>query len=85
MAFWRDHLGREDDLLLDRGDRVMPVEIKAGGTVASDWITQLDAWCSLAGPVAEKPTIVYGGDRREERRTVSIIPWRGVTELARAV
>ena len=85
LAFWRDHVGREIDLLLDRGERVMPVEIKAGGTVASDWITQLDAWCSLAGPAAETPTIVYGGDRREERRTVSIVPWREVPGLARAV
>jgi predicted AAA+ superfamily ATPase len=34
--FWRDSTGHEVDILMDLGDRLVPVEVKSGQTVAAD-------------------------------------------------
>lgn len=37
LYFWRDSAGNEVDLILDRGTRLIPVEIKSGRTVSWDF------------------------------------------------
>ena len=36
-AFWRDSAGHEVDILVERADRRVLVEVKSGRTIASDW------------------------------------------------
>ena len=85
LYFWRSHVGREIDVVAEHADRLQPIEVKSGATVASDWLTDLRAWLDLAGPVAERPTLVYGGDARQSRRGVDVLPWREIGELAESV
>ena len=85
LFFWRNHTGEEVDVIADRGDRLLPVEIKAGSTVASDWFRPLSRWCELAGEVAETPWLVYGGTRRQGRGPVEVLPWRKIDELGERV
>jgi predicted AAA+ superfamily ATPase len=42
VYFWRDSSGHEIDLLIDEGARQIPVEIKSGQTVASDFFNDLE-------------------------------------------
>ena len=37
LYFWRDNIGNEIDLLLDKGLTITPIEIKSGQTVTSDY------------------------------------------------
>ena len=78
LYFWRSHVGQEIDILLDKSEHLMPIEVKSGKTVASDWVRNLQRWCELAGPAVETPTIVYGGDHRQNRGGVDIVPWREI-------
>lgn len=39
--FWRDNVGHEIDCLAERGDRLLPIEIKAGKTVSTDFFKGL--------------------------------------------
>ena len=81
IYFWRDSRGLEVDLLLESGEELKPVEIKAGQTIASDFFASLKKWGELAG-TGEKPAwLVYGGDREMQNGNVVIIPWRGLPEL----
>jgi len=75
LYFWRDATGHEVDLVIDSGGKQMPVEIKSGQTVASDFFADLDYWRGLAGPSAGPAQLVYGGDRSYRRRGVSVISW----------
>jgi predicted AAA+ superfamily ATPase len=82
LFFWRSHVGHEVDLLLDRGTRLWPIEIKAGSTIASDWFDGLRRWMALAREVGDSPALVYGGDRSQVRGEVQVIPWRKIDGLA---
>lgn len=78
LHFWRDSNGVEIDLLIDRGTDVMPVEIKAGKTVARDFFYGLEKWMTLAGDMAADPTLIYGGDENYRHKGVRIFSWRSL-------
>ncbi|MBM4044619.1 MAG: ATP-binding protein [Planctomycetes bacterium] len=82
LYFWRNHTGEEIDLIADHGEKLLPVEIKAGSTIAADWFEPLRRWQALAGAATEPPWLVYGGDQRQTRSGVEALPWRQIAELA---
>jgi len=75
LHFWRDRTGHEVDMLIDLPDRIMPVEAKAGRTVASDAFVGLRYWLKLSGVIGGRGMLVYGGDEGYEREGLSVRPW----------
>ena len=74
--YWRDSNGNEVDLLIESAGRLMPVEIKSGQTLNKDFFTGLERWVRLAGPIAQNPTLIYGGTGSHERKGVQVLGWR---------
>jgi uncharacterized protein len=74
--FWRDSNGVEVALLIERGGRIMPVEIKSGKTVAADFFSGLEKWTALAGDMAIEPTLVYGGEENYRHKGIRIMGWQ---------
>lgn len=75
LFFWRDSRGLEIDLLLENGENLMPVEIKSGETVASDFMDGLKKWSALSGNPAISSRLVYAGGRDFVSGHTQIIPW----------
>lgn len=82
LYFWRDNIGTEVDLILERGAEVAAVEIKSGITVASDAFANLRKWQKYATErgsfSAIYPGLVYGGESRFRREGVDVMPWNGL-------
>ncbi|HHT9111431.1 MAG TPA: ATP-binding protein [Candidatus Brocadiaceae bacterium] len=76
LFFWRDSKGLEIDLLLEEGEELRPVEIKSGQTIASDFMNSLTKWAALSGTNDRPAWLVYGGDRELASGTVTIVPWK---------
>jgi hypothetical protein len=81
LHYWRDHRGREVDLVVDRGHDLVAVEVKSGATVNSSFFTPLEQFEALAREAVPAPDrvlslLVYGGDRRQERSHGLVMPWR---------
>lgn len=81
IYFWRDRAGLEIDFLLDRGSTLVPVEVKSGATVASDWTRSLERWTRLAGDLAGPGWVVYGGDTSESHDRADVLSWRDIKRL----
>jgi hypothetical protein len=77
LFFWRDSAGNEVDLILDRGVRLIPVEIKSGKTIATDFFKGLHYWRRLAGGEDGPAALVYGGDRSHRRSGSCVYGWYG--------
>jgi predicted AAA+ superfamily ATPase len=79
LYFWRDNIGTEVDLILERGTEIAAVEIKSGITVASDAFGNLKKWKMYASErgnfSAIYPALVYGGEARFIREGVDVMPW----------
>ena len=75
IYFWRSSAGREIDLLIDAGEMQIPVEIRSGQTIASDFFRNIDYWRDLAGQPEAPSGLVYGGNTSYKRRGVSVLAW----------
>lgn len=75
LYFWRDSRGLEVDLMLEEGERLMPVEIKSGATVATDFTDNLKKWMRLSGNPEQPSWLIYGGDQRFASGTTRIVSW----------
>jgi len=75
LSFWRDRSGHEVDLLIEHGGELQPIEIKSGATVSRDALGGLKKWQAIAGKMALRPRLIYGGDEIQHRSEVDIIPW----------
>ena len=82
LYFWRDNIGTEVDVVLERGNEIAAVEIKSGPTVASDAFGALNKWRKYATErgsfSAIHPALVYGGEARFTREGVDVMPWSGL-------
>ena len=76
--FWRDSNGVEVDLLIERGERIMPVEIKSGQTVSGTFFSGLQKWTALAGEKAIDPTLVYGGRENYQHKGIRVMGWQSL-------
>lgn len=75
LYFWRDRSGHEVDLLIDQGTHLSPLEIKSEQTINKDYFKGLAFWKKLAGAASGKAWLVYGGDSRQVRSDVTVLPW----------
>jgi predicted AAA+ superfamily ATPase len=78
LFFWRNNLGDEIDLLIDRGSKLVPVEIKSAATLNPDFFKGLHKWRKLAGAGDDPAFLVYGGERSVTSNGVSVVPWKKI-------
>lgn len=81
LYFWRDSNGNEVDVVIEHGQKLMPVEIKSGRTVARDFFSGLEKWGAMAGDLSSGPTLIYGGTDTYRHKGISVAGWRDVKKL----
>ncbi|MBW1880165.1 MAG: DUF4143 domain-containing protein [Deltaproteobacteria bacterium] len=84
MWFYRERSGREVDLVVDRGDALLAVEVKSGRTVPSDAFRELNRFAAIVREASAEdtttvvPILVYGGDERRRQQGVEVLPWHEI-------
>jgi uncharacterized protein len=80
LYFWRDHLGTEVDIILERGGHLAGIEIKSAPLVPSDAFGSLRLWRKYASAhsIETHCGLVYGGQAQYEREGVSFLPWNAL-------
>ena len=75
MFFWRDSNANEVDLVISRGDELLPVGIKSSQTFSGNLIKELTFWRNLTGDPNHPGMLIYGGDKLLEFKGLTILPW----------
>lgn len=69
--FWRDSTGNEVDLLIERGQELLAVEIKSGKTINTEFFKNLHHFKKIK---ADAPCfLVYGGNEVQKRSDSTVI------------
>ncbi len=80
LYFWRDNFGNEIDVIIDRGTEQIPVEIKSGQTINSDFFKGLKYWNKITG--TEGGNVVYGGNEIQKRSEgFNVYPFNKLDEI----
>ena len=75
LFHWRDATGHEIDILIDLGDRQIPVEVKSGVTVVSEAFDSLAWWTAIACNPNTGGVLIHGGRESQARRGFRLRPW----------
>lgn len=81
MYFWRDKTGHEIDCILEQGQDLVPLEIKAGKTVSSSYFNELLYWNTLSGTPSDKNIVVYAGDEDQRRESGRVVSWKRIYDI----
>jgi predicted AAA+ superfamily ATPase len=85
LYFWRDHTGNEVDILIELDNCLIPIEVKSGQTITSDFLKGLKYWLQLAGDSAGQGWLVYGGDKNQSREAIQVVSWQGIGKLVNSL
>ncbi|PCJ81094.1 MAG: AAA family ATPase [Bacteroidetes bacterium] len=78
LYFWRDHKGKEIDLIIDDGELITPIEIKSGSTKRGDYFNGLDYWNKISENDPGKSFVIYGGQENQLRNNGKLISWKSM-------
>lgn len=74
--FWRDKTGHEIDCIAERAEKLIPIEIKSGRTVTSDFFKNLNYWAKVSKQKNARGFLIYGGTHQQKRREAQVISWQ---------
>jgi len=78
LWFWRDSSGHEIDFLIDRGPRLMAVEVRSAATAPFGFFDGLQWWRGLTGDPEAPGLLLYGGDQAFTYRGLPARSWRSL-------
>ena len=79
LSFFRDSNGLECDLLMQQGGEITALEVKAGATISSDYFGPIQRVAKLI-PEVTRSIVVYGGDSKQTRHNVEVLPFLDLAE-----
>ena len=72
LNFYRDSRGSEIDIIYRVGPHLLPLEVKSGETVASDFFKGFSTFEQVVPDLPFGKAVIYGGDGDETRQDVKI-------------
>lgn len=86
LYFWRDNIGTEVDLLIERSGQLWPVEMKSGATFHAEWLRGMHAWQRHAAAARQGvPVLISAVPGAFEHQGVQAINWRAAARALVAV
>ena len=73
--FWRNNIGIEIDLLIEKGTMLHAFEIKSSSTLHSSFFRNLKLFKKYAGSKLASAQVVYGGKETQMRSTTKALSW----------
>lgn len=79
LYYWRDKTGHEIDIIVDEGLTLLPLEIKSGKTISSEFFKNLVYWLKLSGE--KQGVVLYGGNQEQQRSNgVTVKGWKSLID-----
>jgi predicted AAA+ superfamily ATPase len=75
--FWRDNVGNEVDLLIERAGTLQPVEFKSGATFQPEWLRSLHTWQRHAASARQaEPLLICAAPGNQRLQGVGVANFR---------
>ena len=75
LYYWRSKAGLEIDLIIDRNNRLYPLETKASATLLPGHARGLNDWQMLAGDLAAPGVIIANIEKPTSLKNCRAVPW----------
>ncbi|MEM7382897.1 MAG: ATP-binding protein [Bacteroidota bacterium] len=79
LYFWRDRTGHEVDLLVERGDKLHAIEIKAGATFQKNFISNIQYLYKIIEKI--QGYVIYNGEQMGSYANTSLVPIKQLKDI----
>jgi predicted AAA+ superfamily ATPase len=81
--FWRDNTGIEIDCLIEKGTKLLALEIKSGKTFSEDMTNGLKHWQKISGSSAKEGNLhlIFAGSQKTSFKDIKLVPWKDIAYL----
>jgi len=76
--FWRNKTGNEVDLIIEKADKSIPLEIKAGKTISQEYFKGLNYFNKLSGNNPKNSYVIYAGDQKQVGSSGNVFSWHSL-------
>jgi|GEM_PF-881842 len=80
VFFWKNQSGNEVDCIIQKNNRLVPIEIKSSTTIVSDFFKGLMYWRELTGDT-QPGYLIYGGLENQSRSQATVVSWQWVDTI----
>jgi uncharacterized protein len=81
LYFWRDNTGNEIDCIIDESLYPVPVEIKSGKTIVTDFFRNIEYWDKTTEKAQGPRYLVYGGQENQNWPQATVLTWKSAGSL----
>lgn len=81
VFFWRDKAEHEVDCIIEQGQKLIPVEIKAGRTFNPRFLDGLNYWQALAHEKSASGSVVFAGSSEQVRSHSALVSWQSIDDV----
>ncbi len=81
VTFYRDSRGNAVDMILESGQEIFPIEVKAGATIVADFFRGLKHFSRVSGEPPYGCGLIYGGKDVQHRSNCLIYPVTAMEEM----
>lgn len=78
---WQNRNRKEIDIILDRPNGPIAIEVKSGSTMSQSYFSNLEYWKTLSKDESSASYVIYGGDKNMTLGNNSLISWRKMSSL----
>lgn len=75
LYFWRDHKGVEIDCMIDKANKLLPVEIKSSATFNNEFLKHIRYWHNLEGNKNKEGYLIYNGKQKFNIHNIEVRNW----------
>jgi uncharacterized protein len=81
MYFWRDHQGLEVDCVIERANKLTPIEIKSSKTMNTAFFDEISTWNKISKNDPKDSFVVYAGKDPHIFKKISLISWNQIDKI----
>jgi predicted AAA+ superfamily ATPase len=76
LWFWRDNTGMEIDCLIEKGGKLLAIELKSGKTFNEEMTQGLVKWQSIYTESSGNILLIYAGGQKSVFKGIKVLPWK---------
>ncbi len=80
-SFWKDNHDREMDCLLEKGEEIIPIEMKSGKTMDNSFFDNLKFWYKITKTQTDSGFVVYGGEKSYQTSMGTYVSWSDLKRI----
>ena len=81
LYFWRDKSGNEIDCIIERGELLIPVEMKSGKTYSQSFFSSIEYFNEISQQPKHPSFVVYAGDELISLKAGELVGWRSLDRV----